>query len=122
MISSGISEMMEISKKMQNGQNLRSCNSATAGVLVQDDAGTKFMTILTHILKDSENKDVYHPVPMKGVVIGTAAQDLDETGITLVKLKDDITLENGTFETELQDATPITSIKGSTCLRIADNI
>lgn len=116
MISSGIFE------KMENGQKLESWSSATAGVLVQDDAGTKFMTIPTHILRDSESRDVYHPDPKKGVVIGTAVQDLDETDITLVKLKSDITFENITFETELQDATQITSIKDFKYLRIADNI
>jgi hypothetical protein len=106
MISSGVFERTE------NGQTLESWSSATAGVLVQDSkTGAKFMTIPTYVLQNSDSRDVYHPDPKNGVVIGTAVLDLDETDITLVKLNDDITFENVTFETEIQDATQITSIK-----------
>jgi hypothetical protein len=117
MISSGVFE------RTDNGQTLESWSSATAGVLVQDSkTGAKFMTIPTHVLQISDSRDVYHPDPKNGVVIGTAVHDLDKTNITLVKLNDDITFENTTFETEIQDGTQITSVRDYRDLRRMDNI
>ena len=117
MISSSVFE------RTDNGQTLESWSSATAGVLVQDSGtGAKFMTIPTHVLQNSYNRDVYHPDPKNGVIIGTAVYDLDKTDITLVKLNDDITFENVTFETEIQDATQITGIRDHREFRQSDPI
>ncbi|GAW25030.1 hypothetical protein SAMD00023353_0101540 [Rosellinia necatrix] len=70
--------------------------SSTSGILVQNSSGNCFMTAASHGIGDDGNiQQGDHP----GRSIGEAVLEISFTDISLVKLKNDITFVNETFET-----------------------
>jgi hypothetical protein len=69
----------------------------TAGVLVKDRVGNRFMTAASHGFPAACGTSVHHPHPQSRV-IGELIMDLDQTDIALVKLKGGEDFRNVTFE------------------------
>ncbi|TGJ87023.1 hypothetical protein E0Z10_g1727 [Xylaria hypoxylon] len=75
--------------------------STTSGILVQNNSGSCFMTAASHGISDDGNIcQGDHP----GRSIGEAVSEISSTDISLVKLRDNITFVNETFENNSGDS------------------
>jgi hypothetical protein len=70
----------------------------TSGVLVKNQDGDRSMTVSSHGFPVDDTK-VYHP-DTKGLEIGNVIHRISDTDIALVKLHDDTTFENQTFQSD----------------------
>ncbi|KIW18100.1 hypothetical protein PV08_02387 [Exophiala spinifera] len=73
----------------------------TTGVLVKDQVGNKFMTVAAHGFPPECGTSVYHALPSTGRDIGELIMEVTHTDIALVKLQDEETFSNTTFQNDL---------------------
>ena len=74
--------------------------STTTGVLVNDGVGNKFMTAASHGFPSECGPIVIHPLPADGRYIGEMIMEVAHTAIGLVRLQDDETFRNITFQND----------------------
>ncbi|TRX92960.1 hypothetical protein FHL15_006098 [Xylaria flabelliformis] len=99
-----------ISSKILNEHEHPAVFSTTSGTLVQSESGSCFMTAASHSIGD--DGDIWqgdHP----GRSISEAVLEIPFTDISLVKLKNDITFVNETFENNSGDSPSFTRLATS---------
>lgn len=74
--------------------------ATTAGVLVKDRIGGKFMTVAAHGFPGECGTDVNHALPTSGRKIGEVIYEVSRTDIGLVRLKSSEKFVNTTFESD----------------------
>jgi hypothetical protein len=84
-----------VSSSIQESE--KTFKTTTSGLLVVDRYGQPFITVATHGFE----KDglVYHPNPVKGLIIGKIVDQLPGTDISIVKLNSGLRYVNETFGT-----------------------
>lgn len=73
----------------------------TAGVLVEDNLGNKYMTVASHGFPPGHGSFVYHPSPGTGRQIGELIMEVAHTDVALVKLNKDEAFTNMAFESDI---------------------
>lgn len=82
----------------KDGKTEETFKTTTSGILVVDHHGQPFITVATHGFED--NGLVYHPNPVKGLVIGKIVDRLPGADISIVKLNSGLRYVNETFGTK----------------------
>lgn len=93
----------------------------TSGVLVENRTGERYMTVSSHGFPVSDR--AFHPI-VAGKDVGQIIMEILHTDVGLVKLHDEISFVNETFESPLDGVAP-TKLKGFTSvnnIRINSNI
>ncbi|KAK3341822.1 hypothetical protein B0T25DRAFT_559399 [Lasiosphaeria hispida] len=84
--------------------------STTSGVLVENDVGDTFMTAASHGIGDGET---VWQADRPDRTIGEAVVEISFTDVNLLKLKDDVTFVNQTFETDAGTSPEFTRLQTS---------
>ncbi|EEQ33426.1 hypothetical protein McanMca71_001413 [Microsporum canis] len=72
----------------------------TAGIFVEDAHKTIFLTVASHGFPTA-NSAVFHP-QTNGRHIGDVSKRIEDSGISLVKLKEDVKFENHSFQSDIE--------------------
>lgn len=75
--------------------------SSTAGVVLKDSQGDKYLTVAAHRFPTECGLSVMHPSPSNGRDIGELVRRVGQTDIALVKLRDSEQFINTTFHNTL---------------------
>ncbi|KAL9596074.1 MAG: hypothetical protein Q9219_006021 [cf. Caloplaca sp. 3 TL-2023] len=82
----------------ENGETNEQFYTTSSGILVADRYGQIFITVAAHGFR--EDREVYHPNPITGRLIGTIVEELFGTDIAVARLNPGIRYTNDIFRSE----------------------